>query len=200
MVIQVKSGCRYNAIDGKRGTTGARESSCGWKYDRLVEQRISFSIKAVEMALKDPFAHGRRRSARFAAAIDIKSSRASRPRATGRNNGHFGTIGTGADGRVWRRCGPRWRLHASTWRLYKCIAKRKPPKQACASIVLRIGHDWGRLLLSKSSTGCGACATGMGSNRHFCVSFVIFKHRRTTTEIAVERECSRFSRRVSHEI
>lgn len=154
------------------------------------------------MALEDSFAHRRRGSARFATTIGIKGSRTSGPRATGSNNGQSGAIATGTDGRVWRRRGARWRWHARPTRwLYKRIAKRKPSKQTRASVLLRIGHDWGLLLLlAETPCGSSACPPGMCSNRHFCISFVFFKHGRTTREFAIERERCRFSRGLRHEI
>jgi hypothetical protein len=158
------------------------------RTSQVVEQRSSFSIEAVEMTLKNPFAHRRGRPAGLATAVNIERGGASHSRAL--RIGHFRITIPRTNSCVRRSGGARrgWdALSASSiHRPSKRIAEREPSKQACASLLLSLRHGWGRLLLAE--TACSACSPGVHGDRDLLDCLLFFKHRLGAPKLAVERE------------
>jgi len=157
-----------------------------------MKRYLRSSIEAIEMALQDAFTHGRRRTAGPRSFIyGCRTSRFS----VSRERERLRFCG-GANGRVWGRTW--WCSLRAGFILWKgSTAQRKPSQKTRPSLKLRFWNVRGRSWLRETTSSCCARSSGVSGDRNFI--FILFEYGRRA-KLAIERECSKFGRRLREEV
>lgn len=110
MMLQVASGCRYNAVDKKAGTD--TEYSIRIFADKVQWQAPGHSVEAIEMALENPFAHWRWFPTGFTTTVHTQCGRTFCSCASRRNSWKPRSISRRTHGRIGRSSRTRRRWNA----------------------------------------------------------------------------------------